>query len=418
MSKRGYLLAALVVLVAIAALKLWADDSWLSQGTQGSAQSSAPTVAPQAAPEVAVSAPAPTPSSASSAPRPEANSPAPGEGQSLIPGALLEPQQSTPDVFKGNPEDGPHAVYPELVYEAGTVEAGTELTHTFRVKNTGKADLLIHQVKPGCGCTISDFTKVVPPGQEGRIILTVKTEGMRGAIQKSATVHSNDPANPMVTLSIKGTVKQLIDILPAPYINIRVSQGQPVEGTVTLVNNDRTPLHILEVKSSNPEFATHLKTVEKGQRYELQVKLNGAKTVGGRFNTQLTVTTNNKKQPQLNIPVIAVIAARVEAFPERLTFGRLHLASLKDNPQSNVLLTRTITVRSLVPEFKVTHVESSLPFVQLQLVAPQRPGSPYNVRVALVKEKLRTGPFEGTITLRTNDREFSQLKIPLSGEVN
>jgi hypothetical protein len=246
----------------------------------------------------------------------------------------------------------------------------------------------------------------------------VKTDGLRGSVQKSATVHSNDPTNPMVTLAIKGTVKQLIDILPSPYINIRVSKGEPVEGTVTLVNNDRSPLQILEVKSSNPEFTTHLKTVEKGQRYELQAKLNSATAASSRFNTTLTVTTNNKKQAQVVIPVLAMIAARVEAFPERLTFGRLNLASLENNPQSNVLLNRTITVRSLVPEFKVTKVESSLPFVQLQLVTPQRQGSPYNVRVALVKEKLKKGPFDGTVVLRTNDKEFGELKIPLSGEVN
>ena len=258
----------------------------------------------------------------------------------------------------------------------------------------------------------------MPPGQEGKIALTVKTDGLGGPVHKSATVYSNDPANPMVTLTIKGTVKKLIDILPSPYINIRVSKGEPVEGTVTLVNNDRSPLQILEVKSSNPEFTTHLKTLEKGQRYELQAKMNNAKTASGRFNTQLTVTTNNKKQAQLSIPVIVAIAARVEAFPERLTFGRLNLASLENNPQNNILLNRTITVRSLVPEFKVTKVESSLPFVRLQLVAPQRQGSPYSVKVALMKEKLKKGPFDGTVVLRTNDKEFGELKIPLSGQVN
>jgi hypothetical protein len=44
---------------------------------------------------------------------------------------------------------GPQAVFSDRLYDAGTVEAGVEITHTFKVKNTGKSDLLIEQVNPG-----------------------------------------------------------------------------------------------------------------------------------------------------------------------------------------------------------------------------------------------------------------------------
>ncbi|GEM_PF-6785121 len=46
-------------------------------------------------------------------------------------------------------ENHPQAVFSETTYNAGTVQAGTEITHTFRVVNTGKADLVIERVKPG-----------------------------------------------------------------------------------------------------------------------------------------------------------------------------------------------------------------------------------------------------------------------------
>jgi hypothetical protein len=44
---------------------------------------------------------------------------------------------------------GPQAVFPERVHDAGTVEAGVDITHAFKVKNAGKTDLLIEQVNPG-----------------------------------------------------------------------------------------------------------------------------------------------------------------------------------------------------------------------------------------------------------------------------
>jgi hypothetical protein len=258
----------------------------------------------------------------------------------------------------------------------------------------------------------------VPPGQEGKITLTVKTADLHGLVQKTATVQSNDPAKPMMTLTLKATIKQLIDIQPSPFINIRVSKGEPVQGTVTLVNNGNSPLKILDVKSANPEFTTKVKALEQGKRYELQAKLNSkTPTAPARFNTTLTVTTNNEKQPELHIPVMAAIVARVEASPDRLTY-RIDLASIDKNPQNSYMLNRSVMVRGQEQGFKVTKVESTLPFVQLELTAPTQQGMPYSVKVSLVKDKLKKGPFSGDVIVRTNDKEFAELKILLSGDVN
>jgi hypothetical protein len=43
----------------------------------------------------------------------------------------------------------PQAVFPETVYDAGEVEAGTDVSHIFKVKNTGPGELKIEQVNPG-----------------------------------------------------------------------------------------------------------------------------------------------------------------------------------------------------------------------------------------------------------------------------
>lgn len=235
-------------------------------------------------------------------------------------------------------------------------------------------------------------------------------------VEKTARVQSNDPTNPSVVLTIKGTVKQLIELDPA-FLSIRASKGEAVEGKVTLVNHDRSPLEILDVKSANQEFTTKLKTLQKGQRYELIVKLH-PQAETGRVNTTLTVLTNNKKSPQVLIPVLVTIAARVEASPDKLIFGKIDRAAMEKNPRSGNSLHRSIIVRSQEKGFKVTKVESTLPFVQLELVSPAQQGLPYNVKVALVKEKLKKGPFNGMVIVRTNDKEFAELKIPLTGEVN
>ena len=94
----------------------------------------------------------------------------------------------------------PKLVLDSAAHDFGKVTEGAEIAHTFKIKNEGAAELLIKNVSPACGCTASDFTKQLAPGQEGQITLTVKTVGMMGKTERYADVISNDPAAPFQKL--------------------------------------------------------------------------------------------------------------------------------------------------------------------------------------------------------------------------
>lgn len=100
---------------------------------------------------------------------------------------------------------------PELAIAAlepsfGTVKLGTPLTYSFVLQNKGKADLEIKNVAPSCGCTTSDFDKVIAPGKEGKITLAVeKTDAYKGDVTKTATVITNDLAHASFQLTLKAT---------------------------------------------------------------------------------------------------------------------------------------------------------------------------------------------------------------------
>ena len=88
-------------------------------------------------------------------------------------------------------------------YEFGQVAENSDITHTFIVKNAGSAELVIKNVSPACGCTASDFSKQIAPGQEGVVKLTVKTAGMMGKTERYADIISNDPTNPFQKLWLR-----------------------------------------------------------------------------------------------------------------------------------------------------------------------------------------------------------------------
>lgn len=110
-------------------------------------------------------------------------------------------QESTPAAAaKPMPKLLPKLLLDNPNYDFGQVTEGSEVSHTFKIINEGNADLVIKNVSPACGCTASEFSKVVAPGQIGQITLSVKTAGMSGKTERYADVISNDPENPFYKL--------------------------------------------------------------------------------------------------------------------------------------------------------------------------------------------------------------------------
>src|SRR5215813_10438901 len=86
----------------------------------------------------------------------------------------------------------PKIAMEEREHNFGKVKQGEEVSHTFKIKNEGAAELVIQNVSPACGCTASDFPRKLAPGEEGNITLAVKTAGMNGKNDRYADVISND----------------------------------------------------------------------------------------------------------------------------------------------------------------------------------------------------------------------------------
>ena len=109
---------------------------------------------------------------------------------------------------KTDAKGAPKLAVDNLKYEFGKVKEGDEITHVFKIKNEGTAELVIANVSPGCGCTASDFTKTLAPGAEGIVKLTVKTAGMSGLTDRYADIISNDTTQPNLKLWVKMDVQK------------------------------------------------------------------------------------------------------------------------------------------------------------------------------------------------------------------
>ncbi len=89
-------------------------------------------------------------------------------------------------------------------YNLGDVAVGSVNNFTFKFTNTGKSVLVIHDVKPSCGCTVPKGwpKEPIPPGGKGEIPIEFKPS-IAGTINKTVSIVAT--TNPsVIKLTISG----------------------------------------------------------------------------------------------------------------------------------------------------------------------------------------------------------------------
>ncbi len=103
----------------------------------------------------------------------------------------------------------PKIVFEKETFIFDTVATGSNVEYGYVFRNEGKSDLIIRNVKAGCGCTATNPEKtVLSPGESSKIGIVFNTAGRNGLQQKTVEVIANDPAKPVTVLTIKGYVRQ------------------------------------------------------------------------------------------------------------------------------------------------------------------------------------------------------------------
>lgn len=90
----------------------------------------------------------------------------------------------------------------------GKVKQNSAADVEFTFTNEGKSDLIIRNVKAGCGCTaLMPTENVIKPGGTGSIKAKFNSGQYKGVVHKNIWVYTNDPKNSEVMLMITGEVE-------------------------------------------------------------------------------------------------------------------------------------------------------------------------------------------------------------------
>jgi len=107
--------------------------------------------------------------------------------------------------------------FEESSFNFGEIKQGQKVSHIFKFKNDGTADLVITDAKGSCGCTVPEYPKTpVKVGAEGEIKVNFNSANKHGDQHKSVTITANTEKKKEM-LKIEGNVIEAgIGVTPNP----------------------------------------------------------------------------------------------------------------------------------------------------------------------------------------------------------
>ena len=173
--------------------------------------------------------------------------------------------------------------------------------------------------------------------------MELNLKGFQGYVRKSATVLSDDPANPRVVLQVEGTVKPLIEVRPEKTVYFQGMADSLAEKTIDFVTTSKL-FHIREVHDDlDKKISYKLETVEEGKHYRVRVANN---TPRGNYRGSITLYTDFAEKPELTVWVNGFIEGEIGIRPKVLVVGRL-------SPDQGIITGNVLVVDNKNRVFKI-----------------------------------------------------------------
>jgi hypothetical protein len=239
---------------------------------------------------------------------------------------------------------------------------------------------------------VAHFDRAIPPGGEGKITLTVDLGGYDGPVRKDATVKSNDAENSSITLTVKGTVKQLIQVRPGTSISFHGAADQTKEAVIDFMATGQ-PFHISKIETDlEGKAKVQLQTVTEGQHYQLKVNNLLAE---GDYNGFIKLMTDLSRAKDPIIRVFGRIEGELKVSSKSFSMGKF--------PSEELIESRTVSVLSNHRKpFQITRLsyDENLIKVDVQPL-PEKTG--YDLVVSARMANVPSGnPVQTTITVQTD----------------
>ena len=203
----------------------------------------------------------------------------------------------------------------ERVYDFGSVIATGVVQHSYAYRNEGQLNLIVDNVHASCGCTVARARNAsLAPGEEGSIDVTFNLAGRMGYQTKTITVSCNDPDQPSLLLTLKGNVIKPVWASPAALYLGRIASPDTRHATFSIESDRAIRIVSYTADGPTPPVLRYVGEAadSNGTRHDFDVAFQ-APPAEGPFNGRILVTTDDERQPVVDIPYTGYWAMPVPA---------------------------------------------------------------------------------------------------------
>ena len=192
-------------------------------------------------------------------------------------------------------------------HDFGPLMVPSHGTHTFVLTNGGNEPLVIEQVRPTCGCTVTDLDQTtLAPGESARLRAVLEVTRI-GPYEKFIHVDTNDPAG-RVTLSLQAHGRRIFRAQPEAASLGTLAVGEAASQSISLTSVDGQPFDIKAVRADvGPQPLQAAVAVEgrsdDGASATFKVTARARGYIRQSTPIWLVVDTSHPEQGTVRIPV-------------------------------------------------------------------------------------------------------------------
>jgi len=144
-------------------------------------------------------------------------------------------------------------------HDFGVVDRDVTVRHVFEFTNRGEGVLKLKRGGTSCTrCTITELAKdEVAPGETVGVTVEYLTAYAQPQFSQTATILTNDPAEPRVELNIYGTVRTRYRVVPSSVVLSKVSANESKATYVTIFSYLSDQVELVSHGFSEPESAQY-----------------------------------------------------------------------------------------------------------------------------------------------------------------
>src|SRR3989339_1275752 len=296
--------------------------------------------------------------------------------------------------------------FEEQVYDFGKIYIGESVKHAFKLKNLGKGELIINNVKSSCGCTAALVSKnILPKDEEGEVEVKFNSGHYVGKVTKSVIVNSNDPENLKYKLTITGEVIEEVSVSPKRINFGIIRRGDSCTKSIEIKIVPELKIEVKKVESPNPYVTITQNKISEENKYSYFVTINKYDYIG-KFNGIVFIYSSSNKQERIDVPFSGEVVGDLTFYPENLYFG-----SFKKGQD----VKKTIIINFVNKEVKIEKIETEPSNINYIVSELNNTGTK-KIDVNLSKDTT-VGKITGSLKIYTNSVIQPVINIPINGEI-